>query len=373
MPGVPDTWTRLMASSFGGAKFGSFVVVYLDDICIFSATIELHLQHLEAVLIELRANRLELQGFLGLVGYYQRFIADVATLLAPLSDLSKDQVTWRWGQSQEDSFYAVKAALTQAPVLQLPNFPLPFIVTTDASGVGVRSMLSQLKNGHVRTAATSVNVSASFRVQHRAVQDITRNADSFDRSQDLSSRGFLFDEAGQQVHIVNKLVKQRQHRGRREFLVDRLDEPASQQSWEPESNLTHLTHWNGQLADLRRKPTARTNPVARRERQRQATIRSSHYNLRSTSSSQASGVENVMKLPCKRLPSLARPIDGLLLGRHRPSRVDERPVSLLSASQASPRHCASRDHLQRAQHRRNAAHPTRAAPTSSLLLGCQWK
>lgn len=194
LAGMPGTWTRLMASSFGGAKFGSFVVVYLNDIGIFSATAELHLQHLEAVLTELRSNRLyarlekcvflqtevaflghvisshglhvdprkveavtawpvptnrrELQRFLGLVGYYRRFIADFATLLAPLSDLLKDQVTWRWEQSQEHSFYVVKAALTQAPVLQLPNFALPFIVTTDASGVGVGGVLSQMKNGH---------------------------------------------------------------------------------------------------------------------------------------------------------------------------------------------------------------------------------
>ncbi|EGZ25917.1 hypothetical protein PHYSODRAFT_297387 [Phytophthora sojae] len=103
---------------------------------------------------------------------------------------------------------------------------------------------------------------------------------------------FLFDEAGQRVHIVNKLVKQRKHHGRREFLVDWLDEPASQQSWEPESNI--LAHWNGLLADLQRRPTAQTNPVARRDRQRQAPTRSSRYNLRSTSSGQASGVENVM-------------------------------------------------------------------------------
>ncbi|GMF23065.1 unnamed protein product [Phytophthora lilii] len=88
----------------------------------------------------------ELQRFLGHAGYYRRFIHGFAQLLLPLSSLVKKDVVWVWGEPQQLAFSSVKLALQQAPVLRLPDFDKPFVVTTDASHncVGTLS-LSTLK------------------------------------------------------------------------------------------------------------------------------------------------------------------------------------------------------------------------------------
>jgi len=186
LAGMPGTWTRLMRTLLSKLLF---VVVYLDDICIFSSCIEDHLSHLRKVFEVLRENKLyarrekctfakssveflghvissdglkvdnkkiqaimswstpnehkELQRFIGLAGYYRRFIKDFAHLVLPLSKLLKKDVTWRWEEEQQKSFNALKIMLQEAPVLQLPDFNKPFIVTTDASHYCVGGVLSQ--------------------------------------------------------------------------------------------------------------------------------------------------------------------------------------------------------------------------------------
>ena len=75
----------------------------------------------------------ELQRFIGLAGYYRRFIKDFAHLVLPLSELLKKDVTWHWEEEEQKSFNALKIMLQEAPILQLPDFNKPFIVTTDAS------------------------------------------------------------------------------------------------------------------------------------------------------------------------------------------------------------------------------------------------
>jgi hypothetical protein len=83
-----------------------------------------------------------LRGFLGLAGYYRRFIQDFGKLAAPLTSLLKRDA-FQWSPAAETIFLALKRSLTSAPVLDLPDFTRPFIIECDASGSGIRAVLHQ--------------------------------------------------------------------------------------------------------------------------------------------------------------------------------------------------------------------------------------
>ena len=163
-------------------------MVYLDDILVFSASEQEHDRHLRWVFKTLRDHKLflkrkkctfarptvqylghivgsgclkvdpdkvapvdswdppkdvkSLQQFLGFCNYYHKFVPRFAHLSAPLSRLLGKNVPFVWGTPQQSAFEALKAALTGTPVLALPDFARPFIVTTDASDVAIGGTLS---------------------------------------------------------------------------------------------------------------------------------------------------------------------------------------------------------------------------------------
>ena len=90
----------------------------------------------------------QLQSFLGLAGYYRRFIRHYATIALPLSSLVKKDCPWEWEKTQKHAFGLLKDALLCAPVLKLPDFDKTFIVTTDASMYCVGGVLSHVHDGH---------------------------------------------------------------------------------------------------------------------------------------------------------------------------------------------------------------------------------
>ena len=185
---APATFQRLMNQIFK-EELDDFVLVYLDDILIFSQTLQEHIQHIRQALEKLRKAQLyarlhkcsffqerveylgfdvspqgvqpspekvrtvvewprpcsvkDVRSFLGLAGFYRRFIKNFSLKARPLTDLTKDGIIWHWGDKEEKAFVTLKRSLVIAPVLHMPNFDLPFVVTTDASLVSVGAILEQ--------------------------------------------------------------------------------------------------------------------------------------------------------------------------------------------------------------------------------------
>ncbi|KAJ0522028.1 putative nucleotidyltransferase, Ribonuclease H [Helianthus annuus] len=184
---APSTFMRLMNHVFRGL-IGLCVVVYFDDILIFSKTLEAHLQHLRAVFTILREQRLfangkkchfltrevvflghlvsgagirmdetkvsaitswptpktlhDVRSFHGLASFYRRFIRNFSTIVAPMTELLKSS-KFVWTPGAQKSFDVLKDLVTKAPILALPNFDDVFQVECDASGVGIGGVLSQ--------------------------------------------------------------------------------------------------------------------------------------------------------------------------------------------------------------------------------------
>lgn len=85
----------------------------------------------------------EIRIFLGLTGWYRKYIKNFSDATAPLTELTKKTVEWTWGQKEAEAFQTIKDALTQPPVLLVPDHSLPFQVHTDAAGIGSGRVLSQ--------------------------------------------------------------------------------------------------------------------------------------------------------------------------------------------------------------------------------------
>lgn len=207
---APSTFQRLMQRMFGDQQCQS-VLLYLDDIVVFSSTVSQHLLRLEMVLARLQTEGLkaklekcdffktevrylghiisqdgvatdpskveavakwprprnvsELRSFLGFASYYRRFVEGFAKMAAPLHRLVAELCGSRsrrasgralaeaWSDDCEQSFESLKGKLVSAPVLAYANFSLPFILEVDASYSGLGAVLSQEQDGKVRPVA----------------------------------------------------------------------------------------------------------------------------------------------------------------------------------------------------------------------------
>ncbi|XP_033728208.1 uncharacterized protein LOC117317503 [Pecten maximus] len=96
------------------------------------------------------ANRSEIRSFLGLVGYYRRFVCDSSQLAAPLTRLTKKNVPFHWDDSCEESYQQLRSALLTTPILSFPQTGGQFILDTDASSFGIGAVLSQVQDGEER-------------------------------------------------------------------------------------------------------------------------------------------------------------------------------------------------------------------------------
>ncbi|GJZ69616.1 putative reverse transcriptase domain-containing protein [Tanacetum coccineum] len=85
----------------------------------------------------------EVCSFLGLAGYYRRFIKNFSKIAKPFTVLTQKSKTFDWGEEQENAFQTLKGKLCDAPVLALPDGPEDFMVYCDASGLGLGCVLMQ--------------------------------------------------------------------------------------------------------------------------------------------------------------------------------------------------------------------------------------
>ena len=188
LQGAPATFQRMMDSLLPGLE--GRTAAYLDDIVIYSTTWEQHLQNIANALQRLREADLtikpkkcqfgmkecvygqiigngqvkpeeskvedlrnfpqpktkrKVRAFLGLPGYYRKFIPHYATVAAPLTDLTRRNSPTRvvWTVECQVAFDSLKESLCNSPVLRSPDFAAKFILQTDASNGGIGAVLSQ--------------------------------------------------------------------------------------------------------------------------------------------------------------------------------------------------------------------------------------
>ena len=185
---APATFQRLMNTVLSGLQ-GLQCFVYLDDIVIHAASIQEHEIKLRKIFDRLRLNNLKLQpdkceflrrevvylghtisdvgvrpnpdkvqginsfpipkstkdikSFLGLVGYYRRFIKGFAKIAKPLTILLKKNQDFKWTNKEQEAFEKFKEILSTQPILQYPDFNSEFVLTTDASNFAIGAVLSQ--------------------------------------------------------------------------------------------------------------------------------------------------------------------------------------------------------------------------------------
>ena len=166
-----------------------FVIVFIDDILVYSKSFAEHEQHLRMVLQTLRNKRLyaklkkcefwlssvtflghiisvdgvsvdphkieaivnwprptnvtEVRSFMGLAGYYRRFVKDFSRIAIPLTQLTRKNVPFEWNEKREKSFQVLKKRLVSAPILTLPSGTDGFTIYSDASHRGLGCVLMQ--------------------------------------------------------------------------------------------------------------------------------------------------------------------------------------------------------------------------------------
>jgi transposase InsO family protein len=188
----PATFQTMMNEIFQDLVLEGVVCVYIDDILVFTKTMEEHRRISRIVLERMREHKLylrhdkcefekerveylgvvishnqvemdpvkvagviewpvpkskkEVQSFLGFANFYRRFIADFSHHARALFDLTKKDVKFEWTNREQDAFDNIKAIVTTAPVLVLPSHDQPYRIEADGSGFATGAVLSQLSS-----------------------------------------------------------------------------------------------------------------------------------------------------------------------------------------------------------------------------------
>jgi len=189
MTNSPTTFQTMMNDIFRTIIVEEVVVVYLDDILIFTKMEEEHeravwrvleiltehklflrlekckfhwkqIKYLRLVISENKVamdpvkvtgvrewpipeNQTNIQAFIGFVNFYRHFIQDFSTIARPLFDLTRSNQAWNWGTKEQEAFECLKIAVTTAPILVSPQDLEPFCIEADSSNFASRAVFSQ--------------------------------------------------------------------------------------------------------------------------------------------------------------------------------------------------------------------------------------
>jgi len=192
----PGYFQELMNKVLGGLN-GKCTQAYLDDVLLYSPTLETHLEHLAEVLDRFRRAGLKLRlekcqflmskvnylghvisdkgiepnpekveairllqapttvkgvrSFLGAIGYYRRFLGNFAEQAQVLTKLTKKNARFKWDNEAQEAFDILKEQLMKAPILACPDIHAPYTLYTDASAFAVGGILTQIIDGKERT------------------------------------------------------------------------------------------------------------------------------------------------------------------------------------------------------------------------------
>ena len=296
---APATFQRLMNTILKEYN-GKICKVYLDDIIIYSPTEEEHLTDIKHVIEkiieyglrinykkseffcdeieylgykirkgEIRisdkktmaidnfprpTNRKTVQQFIGLASYFRRFINNFAEICYPITRLLRKNINFDWSEEEERSFTQIKTLLTNEPILTLPDFSRSFIVTTDASKIGLGAILSQQHDNGEKIICYASRITTAAENNYNAYE--------------LEGAGVLFALKTFRVYIIGNKFLLRTDNTAVKHMMENKEQSSKLFRWalklqEFEFDTEHTKGKNNKLADgLSRNPVTRTKKLS---------------------------------------------------------------------------------------------------------------
>ena len=267
---APSCFQRLLETIFADL-IAEGVLVYIDDIIIYTETEEQHEALLKKVLERLAFAQLSLRpdkckffrdrvnylghlvtaegiyplydnikkvkdypipknvdnvrSFIGLTSYYRRFIKGYAEIAKPLTELTQKENVWHWDAEQQSAFELLKRKLIEPPILAYPRFDTPFTLTTDSSSFSIGAVLSQVQDNVERVVAfgsrTLSKAEQNYSTTERECLSIVHFINEYRHY--LLGRHFTVISDHQPLSILNSVQEPRGRLGRWQIQLSEYD------------------------------------------------------------------------------------------------------------------------------------------------------